>query len=170
MEKIFCFFGHNPQKNGMAACLSQWYRCNFTVDGLQYNCMEQYMMASKAIVFHDEETLGQILVASDPKEIKALGKKVKNFNSEKWNEVKRDIVYNGNLAKFSQNPELKEFILSCGDVVFAEASPFDRIWGIGMRACEAAQNPENWKGQNLLGYALTKVKETLEKEQKSQKM
>ena len=162
-KKVFCFYGHDPEKIGMKACLSQWYPCRFTVDGHQYNCMEQCMMAGKAMTFKDFPTLIDILAEKDPKKIKALGRKVKHFDPVKWDEVKRDIVYKGNLAKFSQNPKLKEFLLSCGDVIFGEASPFDKIWGIGMRASEKAQDPANWKGQNLLGYALTKVKEELEK-------
>lgn len=164
MQKVFCFYGHDERKNGMKACLSQWYPCHFTVNGHQYNCMEQCMMAGKAITFKDYNALSEILEAADPKIIKALGRKVRNFDSIKWNEVKNTIVYEGNLAKFSQNPRLKEFLLSVDAELFAEASPFDKIWGIGMRACEAAQDPTNWKGQNLLGKALTKVRDELRKE------
>lgn len=139
---------------------------DFVVDGIKFVCMEQYMMAYKAKIFNDIEVYNKILSTIDPKEIKLLGRAVKNFDSEIWDSVKFDIVYNGNLAKFSQNAALKDFLLSLGDVILAEASPYDTVWGIGMKECEVAFIPDNWLGQNLLGLALTKVKETLQNLQK----
>ena len=120
------------------------------------------MMAAKARLFGDEESLLQILESSDPKAAKALGRKVKNFDSSVWDENARRLVTEGNIAKFSQNSHLQEFLLGTGDTVLVEASPYDRIWGIGLKADdERSKNPATWQGQNLLGFALMDVREAL---------
>ena len=101
---------------------------------------------------------------SDPKEMKALGKKVKNFDQVIWDKVKYSIVLNGNYYKFSQNPEMRDFLISTGDKILVEASPLDRIWGIGLSAQDHnANKPEAWKGENLLGFALMEVRDELKK-------
>lgn len=155
------FYGHDEAKVGDNAVFSQWYKMPFTVDGHRYNCMEQYMMSEKALLFKDLDMLRQILSATEPKEQKALGRKVKNFDSEVWNKHSQDIIFKGNYAKFTQNPRLKQLLLATGDKVLVEASPFDKIWGIGMRACKAANDHHNWKGRNQLGYTLTRVKKAI---------
>ena len=165
-EKVeFLFFwGHTKNKNGKVtkACFSQWYLSDFKVNGVLYNCAEKYMMAEKARLFKDYETLEEILSAENQKEIKDLGRKIKNFNEELWNREKYEIVKRGNLAKFSQNENLKEFLLSTGDKIIVEASPYDCIWGIGMGAKdENIEKPTAWKGENLLGFALMEVRELL---------
>lgn len=100
LEYVF-FWGHHAKPGQVTkACFSQWYPCSFEVDGIPYNCAEQYMMAGKARVFNDEETLGKILSASDPKIIKALGREVKNFDTDKWSAVSKDIVVNPTLTPF----------------------------------------------------------------------
>ncbi len=122
------------------------------------------MMAEKARLFKDYETLEEILSAKDQKEIKDLGRKIKNFNEEIWNREKYEIVKSGNLAKFSQDENLKEFLLSTGDKIIVEASPYDSIWGIGMGAKdENIEYPTAWKGENLLGFALMEVRDLLNK-------
>ena len=149
-------------EKGATGCFSQWYMSNFKVDGHSYCCMEQYMMAQKAILFKDFGTLGKILQSSDPRSIKAYGREVKGFDSVKWGENKSRIVFEGNMAKFGQNKALMEKLLSTGDKVLVEASPYDRIWGIGMRASEAAkEGPSKWRGENLLGFALMQVRDEL---------
>lgn len=158
------FWGHQPSKDGRttASCFSQWWFADFESNGTKYCCMEQFMMAGKAELFGDEEILEEILKCKDPKKIKALGRKVKGFDEAKWNKYKYAIVFQGNLLKFSQNPELKEFLLKTGDKVIAEASPYDGIWGIRMAAThEHAKNPTKWRGQNLLGFALMEVRDSL---------
>lgn len=126
--------------------------------------MEQYMMAAKAELFGDREILTQILQCRDPKQIKALGRKVQGFDSALWDKYKYSIVLNGNLCKFSQNQELKDFLLSTGDCVLAEASPYDGIWGIRWSAdAPEAEEPLKWRGQNLLGFALMEVRDELRK-------
>ena len=119
-------------------------------------------MAEKARLFKDYETLEEILSAENQKEIKDLGRKIKNFNEELWNREKYEIVKSGNLAKFSQDENLKEFLLSTGDKIIVEASPYDSIWGIGMGAKdENIEDATAWKGENLLGFALMEVRDLL---------
>ena len=127
-----------------------------------YLCMEQYMMAAKAELFGDKEIRDQILKCSDQKQIKALGRKVRGFDQKVWDKFKYAIVLLGNWHKFSQNRELREFLLSTGDSVLVEASPYDAIWGIRLPAsAPEAQDPMKWRGRNLLGFALMEVRDEL---------
>ena len=156
------FWGHQPIDKVKKNCFSQWYPSEFVINGVKYNCCEQYMMAQKATLFNDDEMLNAIMGTSDPREIKAYGRQVKNFDAKVWEENCREIVFEANYAKFSQNPKLKEFILSTGDEVIAEASPYDTIWGIGLKADDPlAQNEETWKGKNYLGKAIMAVRKEL---------
>ena len=119
-------------------------------------------MASKARLFADDETLQQILESADPKTAKALGRKVKNFDDNVWKANCRRLVTEGNVAKFGQNESLRAFLLGTGGQVLVEASPFDRIWGIGLKATDSkAKHPDTWQGQNLLGFALMDVRAEL---------
>lgn len=128
------FWGHSCKDSKITkACFSQWYPCNFSVDGVEYNCAEQYMMAEKARLMGDEETRNLILNSTAPKEIKAFGKLVKNFNEEIWCNNRLKVVIKGNFHKFKQNNLLKEFLINTGDKILVEASPYDTIWGIGMK-------------------------------------
>lgn len=158
------FWGHQKAKSGKItkSCFSQWYPSPFLVAEVQYATAEHWMMASKARLFKDDETLAQILETMDPKDAKALGRKVKNFNEVLWKKEARRLVAEGNTAKFGQNAELKEFLLGTGDSILVEASPYDRIWGIGLKEDdERAKYPASWQGQNLLGFALMDVRESL---------
>ena len=162
LDYVF-FWGHHA-KPGMVtkACLSQWFPSYFAIDGIVYNCAEQYMMAEKARYFNDEETRSKILVATDPKVIKSLGREVRDFSVSRWKAVSKDIVVKGNLHKFSQNSELQRFLLDTEDRVLVEASPYDTIWGIGMKESdEGITNPHTWRGFNQLGFALLEVREML---------
>lgn len=144
---------------------SQWYPTEFTVDGIWYCTAEQYMMAEKARFFGDEYALEKILATPDPEEQKAWGRKVKLFNKEKWEEVCKDVVYKGNYAKFTQNPEYMQALLNTTKEI-VEASPKDEIWGIGLSASNPlAWNKETWKGTNWLGEVLMKLREELRKEE-----
>lgn len=158
-EDFIFFWSGRKLKKVTKTCFSQWYPSNFIVGGKEYHCAEQFMMAKKAELFNDTEVLQSILMAKDPRTIKNLGRVVKNFDPAVWNEKKFEIVVQGNLAKFSQNAELQDFILSTGNKILVEASPYDKIWGIGLdeRSSDAIF-PEKWKGQNLLGFALMKVR------------
>lgn len=139
---------------------SQWHRCKFS-DGVNTYCSaEQYMMYQKAMLFGDEEIAAKILASGDQKKIKALGRKVKGFDEKKWIKHREEIVYQGNLLKFSG--KLKKVLLDTGDAILVEASPYDKIWGIGMAATNRfATDPTKWKGLNLLGKALMRVRDTL---------
>ncbi len=160
---IIYFWGHTPNPNKMtAACFSQWYDCAFEVDGVSYHTTEQYMMAGKARLFEDMEVFQEIMSADNPAAYKRLGRRIRGFNQALWDARKYDIVVAGNKAKFSQNPHLKEFLLSTGDALLAEASPYDRIWGIGLDRNTALRGTvEQWDGENLLGCALMDVRDWL---------
>ncbi|MBW8688197.1 NADAR family protein [Chitinophaga rhizophila] len=164
-EKLnFTFFwGHKGQPGDVTkSCFSQWWPAAFTADNHTYITAEHWMMAGKARLFADTAIEQEILQAPSPAIAKQLGRKVKNFDPVKWDAEKFNIVVEGNLLKFSQHPKLKEFLISTGDTILVEASPLDRIWGIGMGAAhEHAANPLLWKGQNLLGYALMEVRDQL---------
>jgi ribA/ribD-fused uncharacterized protein len=141
---------------------SQWFKCSFTIEGVSYNCCEQYMMAEKARVFGDDEILQAVLQSRSPRDQKALGRKVRNFDEGAWNEVCRGIVYSGNLAKFTQNTELFTELLATDPKTIVEASPHDHIWGIGLDQDDPrAQDPQQWQGTNWLGIALMQVRRTL---------
>lgn len=157
------FWGHN-QRSEMTdkSCLSQWFDCRFTADGREYHTAEQYMMAHKAMLFGDDKILEEIMSADNPAVYKKLGRKIRGFDEEVWEQHRTDIVIEGNMAKFSQNEQLKQFLLSTAPGVIVEASPYDSIWGIGIAAdMPDARNPEKWRGSNLLGFCLMEVRERL---------
>ena len=156
--KIVCF--HNPnEENGY---LSNWYPSAFTAGEITFSSMEQYMMYKKAICFHDEAVAAMILSTTDVAEIKALGRSVSNYDESLWNGVRQIVVFEGLLAKFSQNENLKEQLKATGNAVLAECAVKDRIWGIGLSMKDPDRlNKAKWNGQNLLGYALMMVRERL---------
>jgi len=163
-EKLnFLFFwGHTVKDEITKACFSQWFPFEFEEGGIIYKTAEHFMMAGKARLFNDNETLEEILTSENPKQAKNLGRKVKNFDAQLWEENKYGIVKNGNFLKFSQNEKLKDFLLSTHDEILVEASPYDRIWGIGMLETDPkSQNPSLWNGENLLGFALMEVRDEL---------
>ncbi|MDI9340307.1 MAG: NADAR family protein [Sediminibacterium sp.] len=164
---LLFFWGHRPSKDGsiIKTCFSQWWVSAFTEQGITYKTAEHYMMAGKARVFNDEAMLKAIVETESPASVKSLGRKVKNFDPAVWDKAKYEIVKQGNYLKFSQHPALKAFLLQTGNAVIVEASPFDRIWGIGMaESDERANRPKDWNGQNLLGFALMEVRDRLREE------
>lgn len=141
---------------------SQWHPSKFMINDFAYNCAEQYMMAEKARLFGDTNTLQKILVARHPADQKKLGRRVVGFDEDRWNAVAREIVYRGNEAKFTQNEGMWLALLATQGTTLVEASPTDRIWGIGLadhdpRALDRAQ----WQGTNWLGEVLTQLREAL---------
>ena len=148
MEKKYTFFW-----NGV---FSNWYPSIFVVDGVKYNCGEQYMMYQKALLFGDLDVAEDILFEKDPKKQKALGRKVKGFDADKWNELSFDIMKKGLREKFEQNHLLKTKLLASKGRTLVEASPFDRIWGIGYDENNALANIDDW-GENRLGKILTEL-------------
>ncbi len=171
---IIPFWGHTPNPKKMTkACFSQWFDCHFTVDGDPYHTAEQFMMASKAKLMGDEATRQKILAADNPSAYKSLGREVQNFDPQLWDANKYDIVLQGNIAKFAQNPELFAFLDGTENSVIVEASPYDDIWGVKLGISDPAiHDPNQWQGQNLLGFALMETRDILrerqEKEQSQQ--
>jgi len=152
----FIFFWKLHHKNEE---FSNWYPRTFVIEGVRYNCVEQYMMAKKAILFGDVTIYQQIMQTEDPGKCKDLGKLVRGFDPATWDSCKYEIVYNGNYAKFTQNPDLMAKLKATGDAIMAEASPGDKIWGIGMTADDPkAKQPDQWQGENLLGKILMEIR------------
>lgn len=163
-EKLpFLFFwGHTVKDEVTKACFSQWFPAAFEEKGIIYRTAEHYMMAGKAELFDDHETLREIIHAETPGQAKSLGRKVRNFDPQLWDRHKYEIVKQGNLLKFSQHQPLKAFLLSTEDKILVEASPYDTVWGIGMPETDPrAENPQQWNGENLLGLALMEVRDEL---------
>ena len=160
---IIAFWGHTPNPKKMTkACFSQWYDCWFEVNGVQYHTTEQYMMAQKAALMRDFTTHKKIMSADNPKDYKALGREVQHFDESLWDNEKYNVVLRGNLAKFSQNPELHAFLNSTGDSVLVEGSPYDGIWGVKLGIDDPKiNNPVEWQGENLLGFALMETRDIL---------
>jgi len=149
--------------------LSNFYRCSFEVDGVRFTSTEQFFHYQKAHVFKDQSSMTKILATKDPKEQKRLGRKVKNYKESVWSDKCYMIMKRGLYAKFDQNPVLKERLLSISNARFVEASPYDKKWGIGIGADHPnAASPSKWTGTNLLGQALTEVRDILKKEVRRQ--
>lgn len=165
-QKFLFFWGHQPSQDGSItkSCFSQWWLSSFEVEGVTYQTAEHWMMAQKAILFNDHSTLEKVINAKTPVLAKKMGRMVQNFDNEIWNAKRFEIVVEGNYHKFSQHTRLKEFLLQTNNNILVEASPVDAIWGIGMAADHKdANNPEKWRGLNLLGFALMEVRDRLMK-------
>lgn len=153
---------HNPDES--YGFLSNWYLSDFTVDGIKFSSMEQYMMYQKAVVFKDKDIASQILKTNDVARIKDFGKQVSNYNDTVWNGMRQIVIYKGLLEKFRQNEKLKKALLDTGDDILAECAVSDKIWGIGLSMKDSNRNDiKSWKGQNLLGFALMLVRSELRK-------
>lgn len=148
------FAAHDP--------LSNWYIADFQVKNLRFNCVEQFMMFCKAKLFGDEAAAAKILAAPHPKAQKAIGRTVAGYDEATWVERRSRIVALGCYAKFSQNPALKEALLETGESLLVEASPWDRIWGVGLGENDPRiLDQSQWQGLNLLGQALSEVRSRL---------
>lgn len=158
------FYGHTPNKSGMHI-FSQWFPVKFIeyIDEdtpIEYDNTEQYMMAHKALLFGDSFHYDRIMSTANPAMIKTFGRKIKDFDADIWDEHKFDIVTQGNRLKFGQNPNLMKRLLQTKNKIIVEAAHNDNIWGIGLKATDAINIPDNqWPGQNLLGKALMIVRE-----------
>ncbi|OIJ91086.1 hypothetical protein BIV25_30640 [Streptomyces sp. MUSC 14] len=162
--KYLHFWGHRPTKDGSvgASCLSQWWPSPFVVDGVEFATAEHWMMAGKARLFEDAEAERRILAAGHPSEAKKAGRLVRGFDEAIWERERFRIVVEGSVHKFASDDALRAFLLGTADRVLVEASPVDRVWGIGLAATdEAAMDPRRWKGPNLLGFALMAARERL---------
>lgn len=147
--KYLHFWGHRPLPDGRvgASCLSQWWPSPFTVDGVEYATAEHWMMAAKARLFADAEGERRVLAAGHPSEAKKAGRLVRGFDDEVWRRERFGIVVEGSVHKFAAHGELRSFLLDTGERVLVEASPVDRVWGIGLAAdAEGANDPVRWRG------------------------
>ncbi|AWM41901.1 hypothetical protein GobsT_69760 [Gemmata obscuriglobus] len=154
MAETFTFFWKHR--------LSQWHRAPFVICGVTFTHAEQYMMYAKALLFGDRETAGKLLAAETPREQQALGRAVRGFDESVWVLFREGIVFAGNYARFGQNPDQRELLFSTRGTTLVEASPHDRVWGIGLSADDPrARDRSRWLGLNLLGATLTRVREAL---------
>lgn len=141
---------------------SQWHPAVFEIEGIRFTCAEQYMMYRKAKLFQDEEIAAKILTARTPREQKELGRAVRHFDCDEWERNCKRFVYDGNYAKFTQNQHLLEKLLATQGTTLVEASPTDRIWGVGLREDDPRiRNRTTWRGTNWLGEILTQVRDDL---------
>ena len=162
--KYLFFWGHTPKTKTSIdkSCFSQWFPSVFQIDDNSYPTAEHWMMAKKALLFEDNKIFAEILESDSPALAKKLGRKVQNFIPEVWDAHKYEIVVEGNLHKFGQNAALQAFLLTTGNRILVEASPYDKIWGIGKTAnAKMIENPHTWNGENLLGFALMEVRDKL---------
>jgi ribA/ribD-fused uncharacterized protein len=157
------FYGHTAEPGRITnAVYSQFYPAEFGIDGVRYRWAEQWMMAAKARLFGDQEALAAILGADEPLACKKIGRTVRNYDDGHWSAARFGLVVTGNIAKFSQNQLLRDHLLGSGDAILVEAAPRDQIWGIGFgRDNPAVNDPLRWRGRNLLGFALVKVRAVL---------
>ena len=159
-DENFIFFYHSNH------CLSNFYKCNFTVDGKRFTSTEQYFHFKKATLFKDGNMARNILATDNPMTQKICGRRVKKIDVKIWDSVRYSIMTTGLFAKFSQNQKLKNYIVrqyrDCQSVRFVEASPYDTLWGIGLNMYHPnIYIPSKWRGQNLLGICLDDVRKKL---------
>jgi len=155
MEQFIFFWGNESP-------FSNWHKASFEVDGFEYNCSEQYMMHHKALLFDDQEIANKIMQTKSQGKQKALGRMVKNFDAQIWEDKCKEIVYDGCRAKFLQNENLLKYLLKSKGKTLVEASPVDAIWGIGLAANDPrAQSRHTWRGKNWLGEVLTQLRDDL---------
>jgi ribA/ribD-fused uncharacterized protein len=163
LDPVF-FWAPTPPADGRIGphVLSQWWPARFTVGDRGFATAEHYMMWGKATLFGDHEAAAAVLRDADPRAAKRRGREVRGFDGGEWARHRVDIVVAGNLAKFGQDRDLRDYLLGTGDRVLVEASPEDPIWGIGLAADHPdARVPSRWPGTNLLGFALMRVRSGL---------
>ena len=154
----FTFFWQNRSP------FSNWYPSIFTHNGITFSRGEQYMMYRKAMMFGDVNIAQAILLTGNPKEQKDLGRMVANYDDAVWSDKRVEVMVDGLFEKFNQNPIPKEALLNTGDTIIVEASPYDRVWGIGLTEDDPrAIDQTQWRGQNLLGITLMKVRDAIRK-------
>ncbi len=148
---------------------SNWAPSKFIIDGVEFGTCEQYMMYKKALMFGDYDSAKKIMETKNPKEQKAIGRAVKGFNDSVWVKYCKKIVYDANMAKFTQNPEMLDELMETGETIMVEASPYDKRWGIGLGAENPfAQDKTTWQGLNWLGKILTFVRNDIRRISKEQ--
>lgn len=161
------FYGNTQKQKDIIdrSCLSQWYSSPFFENDNLFRTAEHYMMYRKALVFGATDAAAKILASKNPKEVKRIGRyEILNFDQKVWEDVREEVVYDGNYLKFSQNTRLLEFLLNTENKYLVEASPYDKIWGIGLSITDPRTKYQgSWQGLNLLGKALMLVRSDLQK-------
>lgn len=160
LEFLF-FWGHSNKPGDEIGkfCFSQWFELPFKVDGILYKTAEHWMMANKALLFADSASFKKIIATNSPAEAKKLGRLIMGFDEVIWDKNRMQIVIDGNIHKFNQHPRYMEYLLNTKNRILVEASPIDKIWGIGLaQDSENIDNPYFWNGENLLGFALMEVR------------
>lgn len=159
--EIVFFFSGSPELNADKE-FSNMFEAPMQVDGLTFPTVEHYFQWSKAKMFGDEEAATNIMKTASPKSVKAYGKKVKNFEKDKWEEKKNEIMKIALKAKFSQHPELRNKLQDTGTKLLAEANPRDKYWGIGTSFdTSKAKDPAKWPGKNVVGNMLQELRSEL---------
>lgn len=144
---------------------SNWHHAEFIIDGVKFKNTEAHMMWKKAMLFGDTDTAEDILKAKHPRDCKAFGRKVKGFDKKIWEDNCKQFVYDGNYAKFTQNPSMLKILMATGKTKLVEAAPNDNIWGIGLDEDAAKKTPESeWPGKNYLGEILTELRDNLKQQ------
>ena len=140
---------------------SHWYKADTKDEkGIVYPTVEHYMMYHKALLFGDETVAKEILSVRSPAEVKQAGRRVHGFDTNKWSACREQVVLDGNFLKYCQHQDLQQLLLETEIRQLVEASPEDRIWGIGYSSADASEHRDNW-GDNLCGKALEKVRTKL---------
>jgi ribA/ribD-fused uncharacterized protein len=147
---------------GQESVFSHWFKCSFSINSQDFCCAEQYIMYRKAVLFNDVEIAKKILNSSNPARHRYLGKQVGGFDKRLWQQHCKQFAFDGNLSKFAQSSVLTNILLQTTGKSFAEASPYDRIWGIGL----SMKNPKiydrsQWRGRNWAGEVLQSVRAKL---------
>lgn len=157
-------------KNGFALFWSEWpsnwRHSPMTIDGVVYNCVEQYMMAEKCRCFGDTKHEAMVMSATDPSDQKRYGRMAGPYVESKWAAVRYEVVLRATVEKYRQNPDLRRMLLDpqYDGVTFVEASPEDTVWGIGLKKDDPrAWNEATWRGTNLLGKAVTEARAILKR-------
>ncbi|MEU1487429.1 NADAR family protein [Streptomyces sp. NPDC005752] len=162
--KYLPFWGHRPRTDGRLgeSCLSQWWPAPFTVGPVAYATAEHWMMAGKARLFGDADAEASAVAAGSPAAAKKAGRLVRGFDEDVWARERFALVVAGSVHKFGQDPALRAYLLGTGERVLVEASPLDRIWGIGLSKDDPrTADPVSWRGLNLLGFALMEARARL---------
>lgn len=140
---------------------SNHYLRDMVIDGVRYNCIEQWMMAEKARRF-DPDKLTLIMAEANPSKQKYWGRAVQNYNEAVWVAARQHVVLKGLFAKFTQHKDLYDQLLGSGQMLLVEASPTDCIWGVGLAADNPdIHDPRKWRGENLLGQLLMSLRTSL---------
>lgn len=152
----YLYFWKPDDEHGI---FSNWYECPYTHNNILFNTSEHYLMYEKAILMNDLTIAAKIITCDSPKRAQQLGRMIKNWDEDKWVQNRENIMFNALKAKFDNNPALKNYLLNTNNKILVEASPVDKIWGIGLNKHDAAKNPGVFKGLNLLGKSLMNLRD-----------